>query len=156
MQALSDSNTAGCIGQSQKPPDHPQKTVDNNGQEGARAFQESGVATVEVYDPATDTWEQGADMPAPRRAFAISEVDGKIYVVGGRPSQGMRSQQTVFMYKVEAGDIYYRDSVRLQSFEDDLIDERQWQKKDDLIASPESISVSPMSEMVSTQVVAGH
>ena len=101
---------------------------------GSVILQESEVATVEVYAPATDTWEQGADMPAPRRAFAISEVDGKSYVIGGGPSWGLRSQQTVFTYKVEAGDIYYQDSVRLQSFEDDLIDERQWQKKDDLIA----------------------
>jgi TnpA family transposase len=37
--------------------------------------------------------------------------------------------------KLEAGDIYCRESVRFRSFEDDLLDDRQWQKKDSLIAN---------------------
>ena len=35
---------------------------------------------------------------------------------------------------LEAGDIYCRDSVRFRSFEDDLVDDEQWQKKEQLIA----------------------
>ncbi|HCY35509.1 MAG TPA: Tn3 family transposase, partial [Candidatus Margulisbacteria bacterium] len=35
---------------------------------------------------------------------------------------------------LEAGDIFCRDSVRYRSFEDDLIDEQQWQQKEKLIA----------------------
>ena len=42
-----------------------------------------GVATVEVYDPATDTWTAGPDMPAGRFGPRTSVVDGKIYVIGG-------------------------------------------------------------------------
>lgn len=41
------------------------------------------VPSVEVYDPATDTWSQVGEMPAPRGAGFSSAVDGKIYVFGG-------------------------------------------------------------------------
>jgi TnpA family transposase len=34
---------------------------------------------------------------------------------------------------LEAGDIFCRDSVRFRSFEDDLLDDQQWQAKDQLI-----------------------
>lgn len=39
--------------------------------------------TVEVYDPATDTWTRKADMSTRRWAPAADVVDGKIYVFGG-------------------------------------------------------------------------
>jgi TnpA family transposase len=35
---------------------------------------------------------------------------------------------------LEAGDIFCRDSVRFRSFEDDLLDDQQWQQKEKLIA----------------------
>ncbi|MBC8233146.1 galactose oxidase [bacterium] len=38
---------------------------------------------VEVYDPATDTWEKKADMPNPRAWFSTSVVNERIYVIGG-------------------------------------------------------------------------
>ena len=41
------------------------------------------LSTVEMYDPATDTWTQKADMPSTRGGPAIAVVDGKIYVIGG-------------------------------------------------------------------------
>jgi N-acetylneuraminic acid mutarotase len=41
------------------------------------------VPTVEVYDPATNTWAQLSDMPRPRHGHTTSVVDGMIYVVGG-------------------------------------------------------------------------
>jgi len=44
-----------------------------------------GVATVEVYDPATDTWTTAPDMPTGRFGPRTSVVDGKIYVIGGMP-----------------------------------------------------------------------
>ncbi|HZA61097.1 MAG TPA: kelch repeat-containing protein [Actinomycetota bacterium] len=40
-------------------------------------------ATVEAYDPATNTWTPGTPMPAPRAQFGIGVIDGVIYVVGG-------------------------------------------------------------------------
>ena len=42
-----------------------------------------GLPTVEVYNPAADTWAKEADMPASRAGHAISAVNGKIYVIGG-------------------------------------------------------------------------
>jgi N-acetylneuraminic acid mutarotase len=42
-----------------------------------------GVATVEVYDPATDTWATAPDMPTGRFGLRTSVVAGRIYVIGG-------------------------------------------------------------------------
>lgn len=36
--------------------------------------------------------------------------------------------------RLEAGDIFCRESLRFRSFEDDLLDDRQWQEKDRLLA----------------------
>ncbi|MFC1719006.1 kelch repeat-containing protein, partial [Candidatus Poribacteria bacterium] len=44
------------------------------------------VPTVEVYDPATDTWIQASDMPWPRMGHSASLVDGKMYIIGGEDS----------------------------------------------------------------------
>ncbi len=41
------------------------------------------VPTVEVYDPATDTWAQARDMPIAKYGHSASVVDGKMYIVGG-------------------------------------------------------------------------
>jgi N-acetylneuraminic acid mutarotase len=42
------------------------------------------VATVEEYDPATNSWRQRASMPTPRNHATAGVVNGKIYVIGGR------------------------------------------------------------------------
>jgi N-acetylneuraminic acid mutarotase len=42
-----------------------------------------GVTTVEVYDPATDTWTTAPDMPTGRFGPRTSVVDGRIYAIGG-------------------------------------------------------------------------
>lgn len=44
---------------------------------------EPDIASAWVYDPATDTWSSIADMPAPRAAQAVVELDGKIYALAG-------------------------------------------------------------------------
>ena len=42
------------------------------------------VATVEIYDPVTDTWTTGCDMPAPREYLSVALLpDGKIIAMGG-------------------------------------------------------------------------
>jgi N-acetylneuraminic acid mutarotase len=43
----------------------------------------SCVPTVEVYDPATDTWTQASDMPRVRMTHSSSVVAGKMYIIGG-------------------------------------------------------------------------
>jgi N-acetylneuraminic acid mutarotase len=41
------------------------------------------TTTVQVYDPATDTWATAASMPVAARNHAATVVNGKIYVTGG-------------------------------------------------------------------------
>ena len=46
-------------------------------------FGDRALSKVEMYDPATDTWTQKADMPTPRSYLSTSVMDGKIYAMGG-------------------------------------------------------------------------
>lgn len=56
------------------------------GDRGQRAAATS-LASVEIYDPKTDTWSEGRPMPRPRQSMgAALGADGRIYVVGGAPS----------------------------------------------------------------------
>ena len=41
------------------------------------------VATVWVYDPASDTWTTQADLSMPRRLLTAKAIDGRIYAIGG-------------------------------------------------------------------------
>ena len=41
------------------------------------------VATVEAYDPSTNTWTTKASMPTARYAFAGTAINGMLYAVGG-------------------------------------------------------------------------
>lgn len=41
------------------------------------------VATVEVYDPASDRWETRTPLPAPTHHAAAAVIDGRLFVVGG-------------------------------------------------------------------------
>jgi N-acetylneuraminic acid mutarotase len=58
----------------------------------------AGLATVEVYDPATDTWRTAPDMPSARFAPRTSVVDGKIYVIGGMDKWVGSAYRTVLEY----------------------------------------------------------
>ncbi len=44
------------------------------------------VGTLEVYDPATNTWQTKAPMSTPREYVGAVAIDGKLYVVGGERS----------------------------------------------------------------------
>jgi N-acetylneuraminic acid mutarotase len=51
--------------------------------------QSSVLATVEEYDPLTNTWVARSSMPTARRSFGITVgADGKIYVIGGMNGAG--------------------------------------------------------------------
>lgn len=55
------------------------------------------ISSVEVYDPATDTWGVCAGIPTPRALFGASTVGGKIYAVGGT-TMGLDSLPVVEAY----------------------------------------------------------
>ena len=45
-------------------------------------------AYTQIYDPVTDTWTLGTDMPLARRLASAAVANGKIYVMGGRDNVG--------------------------------------------------------------------
>jgi N-acetylneuraminic acid mutarotase len=46
-------------------------------------------ARVDVFDPATETWRQGPDLPAPRAGIAGAVLDGQLHVLGGSNAAGL-------------------------------------------------------------------
>jgi N-acetylneuraminic acid mutarotase len=58
------------------------------------------VATVEEYDPATDTWTTKTEMPTKRGFLACAAADGRVYVLGGNTGPGIwgTSLDTVEVY----------------------------------------------------------
>ena len=63
------------------------------------AYEFKKLPTVEMYDPATDTWTQKADMPTVRSYLSTSVMDGKIYAIGGMSSSNeQRRLETVEVY----------------------------------------------------------
>ena len=63
-----------------------------------------GLSTVEVYDPQTNTWQRGADMPTPRTNAKTAVVNGTIYVFGGYNSKDKFLQNWKMADHVEAYD----------------------------------------------------
>lgn len=53
------------------------------------------LATVEEYDPETDTWTMKSDMTTPRDALGTSVVNGKIYAIGGSIIKGFQNWDTL-------------------------------------------------------------
>jgi N-acetylneuraminic acid mutarotase len=60
----------------------------------------NALRSVEIYDPATDRWSEGARMPEGRHAMgAALGADGRIYVVGGAVSYSSpKGEDDVFVY----------------------------------------------------------
>ena len=56
----------------------------------------NSVATVYVYDPATDRWTERASMPTARGALSVTEHEGKLYAIGGYDRQGNNAQVEVY------------------------------------------------------------
>jgi Kelch motif len=52
----------------------------------------SAVATVEAYDPASNTWTTRAPLPQPRSQVGIAVVDGIMYAVGGWGASGASTE----------------------------------------------------------------
>ena len=70
---------------------------------GGSGIESEELPTVEMYDPATDTWTQKADMPTPKKTKTCV-VDGKIYAIGGWLITNKESQlETVEVYDPTTG-----------------------------------------------------
>lgn len=54
------------------------------------------VATLYIYDPASDRWAEGPPMPTARGALAVTGHAGKLFVVGGH--DGSRNSSAVEVY----------------------------------------------------------
>lgn len=49
---------------------------------------------VEIYDPATDTWSNGSQIPTAVAGYSSAIVDGKIYVISGEASGSIKTNLT--------------------------------------------------------------
>ncbi|MCP4723940.1 MAG: hypothetical protein GY863_02830 [bacterium] len=59
------------------------------------------VPDVSIYDPETDSWTEGADLPEPLLEPGSAVIDGKIYIIGGQgtPVDNRRNvSNRVYMY----------------------------------------------------------
>ena len=59
------------------------------------------LSTVEVYDPARDSWSPAPPLPEPRHHHGAAAVNGKLYVIGGYSNLGAqpwRATETLFEY----------------------------------------------------------
>lgn len=57
------------------------------------------LATVEAYDPTTNTWTTKFPMPTPRQGLALAVVNGQIYAIGGKdPTQAANGLSAVEVY----------------------------------------------------------
>lgn len=54
------------------------------------------VATVYAYDPVRNTWTERASLPTARGALSVTELDGKLYAVGGYDGKGNNAQVEVY------------------------------------------------------------
>lgn len=67
------------------------------------------IATVEVYDPATDTWTPKADLSRDRAVIAAVALEGKIYAIGGhRGTSNTAVGQTIAEVYDPASDTWTR------------------------------------------------
>jgi N-acetylneuraminic acid mutarotase len=63
------------------------------------AWDSPTVAEVAIYDPATDQWSIGADMPTPRMGVGVAAIGDYIYAVGGSNyALGLQSSNIVERY----------------------------------------------------------
>jgi len=60
--------------------------------------QDPGTGMHEIYDPATDSWTRGADMPTPRADLTANAVGGRLYAIGGTRHVGIEALGMVEEY----------------------------------------------------------
>ncbi len=58
---------------------------------GIRATDQTSLETLEVYDPATNTWAAGTPLPTARASLAVVALGGRLYSMGGEAARGVVS-----------------------------------------------------------------
>ncbi len=66
---------------------------------GGRDVDGRPVDVLEIYNPRTDAWETGAELPAPRSGHALVALDGRLLLFGGW--DGSAFSASVFEYTPE-------------------------------------------------------
>ena len=102
------------------------------------AQNEGWVSTVDVYNPANDTWAKKADMPTKRGRIAASVLDGKIYVMGGSTIVDRRGQPI-------------GKTLKTLEVYDPATD--TWEKKADMLTANTSLSTAALNGKI--YIVAG-
>jgi hypothetical protein len=59
---------------------------------------DGGTTHLLVYDPISDTWDSGVDMPLPRSAATAGVVYGQIYLIGGGNTSGQGRMDHMHSY----------------------------------------------------------
>lgn len=54
-------------------------------------------SSVDIYNPAADSWHSGSDLPLPLTGIGVCSLNGKVYVCGGMSESG-RSVSSVYSY----------------------------------------------------------
>jgi N-acetylneuraminic acid mutarotase len=66
------------------------------------------VAAVDVYDPETDAWHAGPDLPEPLHHTAVATLGDRVYVVGGYAVEGGRWVPRAEVWSLGPGDEAWR------------------------------------------------
>ena len=66
--------------------------LDVRGQPSAHAYR---------YDPATDTWERIADLPAARHHMPLAVAHDSLYAVGGLSGTHFQAERTLWLYRAD-------------------------------------------------------
>ena len=57
-----------------------------------------GLTAFDSYDPKANRWERHANLPASRNHSALVALDGKVYLIGGTPSDAAGRSDLVWSY----------------------------------------------------------
>jgi N-acetylneuraminic acid mutarotase len=81
------------------------KVVAIGGIKGTGAARQS-VSSVDIFDPAKNTWSAGKQLPVAMQSAAAASHDGRIVVAGGRAGAGDAGSATnvVYFWRPEAGE----------------------------------------------------
>lgn len=75
----------------------------------------AAMSNVDVYDPQTDTWSQGPDLPVALHHTAVAALDERVYVVGGYSIRGGSWAAEAAVWSLGAGEDEWREEPPLDT-----------------------------------------